>query len=511
MNSFQRIFNLKVLSLIGVALFILAFSIHAHSDADLGWHLRYGQYFFSTGHVLKDNILTYVWPNYKWVQASWGYDLLVFQIFSIFGFPGLSFAAGLTTLLIFGLISWPQTKFKFWQIFFLASLFLTQAAPLYYTGFRSQTPSALFFTIVIIIAYQTLCTNKNTFISNKSFYLLPIIFLTWANMHGGFALGLGLISLMWAMEGIIFLYKRLKNKHFEPAVVKKWALFGVIIIFSSITPLINPWGGRIYEESFKHSSNTNLNYITEWRPTYIDYPQELAISFIFICFALLIFVIRRKITDLPIIIALLFNFLIAAAAVRFIITFGILLTYYLALVLPHLNVSLLKKSVFAYLLPILIIFLIVIDMFFTHRYFLFVSPVKIMNYNWADYCNEFLRCDENITEIMQKKLPVGRGFNPYDYGGYLEWRVPKIKIFMDGRMAAWEENGDTPPVIHGDDVFLDGSPGSFIKFNSQYHFHWVIIPTQASASRYLDALSKAGQWEKIYEGPVYSYYVKNTN
>jgi hypothetical protein len=32
----------------------------------------------------------------------------------------------------------------------------------------------------------------------------------------------------------------------------------------------------------------------------------------------------------------------------------------------------------------------------------------------------------------------GNLFNDFDYGGYLIWKLPEYKIFIDGRMQAWD-------------------------------------------------------------------------
>jgi len=35
----------------------------------------------------------------------------------------------------------------------------------------------------------------------------------------------------------------------------------------------------------------------------------------------------------------------------------------------------------------------------------------------------------------------GNFYAPYNWGGYLIWQYPEKKVFIDGRMAIWEENG----------------------------------------------------------------------
>jgi hypothetical protein len=86
--------------------------------------------------------------------------------------------------------------------------------------------------------------------------------------------------------------------------------------------------------------------------------------------------------------------------------------------------------------------------------------------------------------------------------------VPQVKTFIDGRMAAWSENGKTPPVIAGDNVFLQKSPITFRKFEIEYDFRWVIVPTKSNIADYLNDLVTNGKWERRYKDEFWSYFVK---
>lgn len=109
---------------------------------------------------------------------------------------------------------------------------------------------------------------------------------------------------------------------------------------------------------------------------------------------------------------------------------------------------------------------------------------------------------------MRADPPKGNGFHPYDYGGYLSWRVPMVKTFLDGRMPAWVENGKTPPIIDGDRVFMDPTPVTFRRFENEYDFSWAIIPNPSKLILYLDQLVANGVWEKRFSDNLFSYYVK---
>lgn len=477
-----------------VIFLVFILSLKPPVDLDLGWHLRYGQYFFQTGRVLKDNILSYIWPNYHWVQASWGYDLLVYQLFTRFGLASFSIAGAVLTVLIFFLITRSISRFSFFQYFFLAAVFLTQAVPLYATGLRSQIPSALMFTLTLLVAIQAVEKNKP-----KLLFLLPVLFLIWANFHGGFSLGLILLFLYGAGFFILYLLRKFKN-------AKVLSFFGLSLIASAATPFINPWGFRIYEETFKHSSNLNLNLITEWTPLYQFNTVAFFISVICFLFTAVILITVKKMQSLPYLFMLLAVTYLGFSAIRFLILFAILITVILAQNLTKIVFN--PPKLFRYFLDTFLVVALLADIFFFNLY-LSLPPANLLTYSWTDYCNFMHDCSEEITQIMLKNPPSGHGFHPYNYGGYLAWRVPQVQTFLDPRMPSWEdEAGHTPPIQEGDAVFTKQNPLVFEKFNSLYHFNWAIIPTGTAASAYLDSLSQLGLWQKLYGDNWYNYYRK---
>ena len=492
------------------AVFILA-TLQAPVDLDLGWHLRYGEYFFQTGKVLKDNIISSVWPDYKWVQASWGYDLLVYQMFTRFGFIGLSLGSILITLLIFWLLIRPVARFSPTELFLLGVIFLSQTPLLYYTGLRSQTPSTLLFALALVIGDNLLKPHPSgIFARKKTLLLLPLIFLIWTNMHGGFTLGLAVLGILWMVHGLLIL-AHFKNWVKTPVIsLKNWLLFGIFFVASLAVPIINPWGIRIYEETLKHSTNLNLTSITEWMPL-TDNKIATVVATVIAIFVLSLSLARCQILNLPIITAFLLITVFAFGAIRFLILFGVMAVYFLAQNLPEVNLKLRKYKSFKKInlvVTVLVIFLVVYDLTTTKVYF---SPpnLKVLTFSWDDYCNFMQDCSERLTEAMLKNPPSGVGFNPYSYGGYLSWRVPQIKTFIDGRMSAWAVGDKTPPLVQSFQTVQDGGVLSFRQLDNLYHFRWVIIKTPTQTARYLEKLSQVGQWKIAYQDNNYSLYIKN--
>src|SRR3989344_6933744 len=70
-------------------------SLFHPSDPDLGWYLKYGQYFFDKHEILRENIFSSQMAGLSWVNHSWGTDLISYLTFDSFGFLGLSILGAL--------------------------------------------------------------------------------------------------------------------------------------------------------------------------------------------------------------------------------------------------------------------------------------------------------------------------------------------------------------------------------------------------------------------------------
>src|SRR4051794_10465731 len=112
----MKVFN-KILSVLPYLLVFLT-SLYVPSDPDLGWHLKYGEYFFQHGQVLRDNPYSSLMPNYHWANVSWGTDVITYATYSLGGFLGLTIASALLVTATFYFFS-KAARLSLWNQIFL--------------------------------------------------------------------------------------------------------------------------------------------------------------------------------------------------------------------------------------------------------------------------------------------------------------------------------------------------------------------------------------------------------
>ena len=226
-------------------------SLFNPADADLGWHLKYGEYFFQNGHILRENIYSTMMPGYQWVNISWMTDLITYTAYHNFGFFGLTILSALVVTATFYFFS-QAFKLDFWQQAFLFPLLLNLEYLVTHISFRGQLLTLLFFSVLFFLISKYADNRK------KLLILVVPLFTIWSNIHGEFVLGLAIFA-SW-----IFFY--FISSITQGKKISDIKLPVIILFLSSLSAMINPFGAKVYLETIRHFGNPLQKYIVEWLP-----------------------------------------------------------------------------------------------------------------------------------------------------------------------------------------------------------------------------------------------------
>ena len=463
-----------------VNLAILLLCIFPPSDVDLGWHLRYGEYFFQHGRILRENIFSYTFPGYQWVNHSWLYDPIVYLVFKSGGFLLVSLFGALLLFVAVKILSRAVRATSLEQII-IAFAFVYLGVHSLAEGVRSRHVTFVF------LAVQYLILQKRR--ENGHYLLiLPPLYILWANLHGTFTEGLLYLFFVCLADAVNVCRDRKANLPF-------WLKLAAIGMACGLAALINPFGMHVFEEAFKHSSDSHLEIIDE----FIKFSLILDHSIGFLIYMGIIaagLIWQRKkeyfIEALPLAPFLYLSF----NGARHIAIFALLsLPLAVKLVRPVLAGMYdlpYYRHVFRLSLVIIAVYLLVN-----------VSRNNILSYSWDDYCRFSTDCSEGSVQYLHDNPPKGYGFNSYDWGGYLIWRVPGIKPFIDGRMHLWQVNGH---YIIDDYLQLMNALGYGQNAYYGIPISWVIIPTDSDLSKVLSSGALAG-WKTAYRDSKASIYI----
>lgn len=251
MSIFKPSLILKVLVFIGLlALIILIFSQKTDlNSSDLGRHLNNGRVLWDNYDILFKNSYSYTEPNFPFINHHWFYGVIVYFIYQVAGFSGLTIfniLLVLATFILVFLISVNKIKLAranvssqtkvdgFYLISFISLpviLLLSQRVEI-----RPEILSALF----IVITYLLLELGENGKRKYLPWLLVPL-FLFWVNTHIYFFIGLAFIGF----KVLELLLKTFKKKG---ADYQKLFQFIGIFLGATLISLLNPntWRGLIY-------------------------------------------------------------------------------------------------------------------------------------------------------------------------------------------------------------------------------------------------------------------------
>lgn len=413
----------KIVSGVLPFLFVFLASIFNPLDPDLGWHLKYGEYFFQHWQPLRENIYSSEMANFHWANISWGADLFYYIFFHLGGFLGLTLGGAAVITLTFYFFS-KAFDLDYWEqaIIFPAILFFE--SPVNANSFRAQLLSMLLLSILMYIITRFQKGNR------KVLYFIPLLFLLWANLHGLFLLGLA-IFLLW--EGLFIVSKFLKERSIQ-ALFPHLKILVPITILSLIATVIHPFGLGIYSDALLHLNNPLLKWVTEYGA--ID---ELSVQWYNLIIVAIIvgigttaFVIKQILYEkLPLVGALAIIYFLSLWVRRYSWAMYYLVMPFLKPIAEFLRPSS-KAGIFRGATFLFLVYL-------SGALFLKYPFSQYANYTWDDYCQEFLLCSSKSAEALRQYYKPGKTMTPYNLGGWMIWNYPDMKPSTDGRMHLWRD------------------------------------------------------------------------
>ncbi len=471
-------------ALLYLAVFI--FSINLPTDPDLGWHLKYGEYFFKTGTILRENIFSTMMPYYNWVNHSWASDVLIYFFYNHFGFIGISLlGAGIVTLTFFVLSK--AFNLTLWNKAIIFPIIFLLVSNVNAVSFRSQMMS-YFFTVVLF--YVLSLYGKNP----KRLLLTIPLFLIWANFHGGFIVGIILLGGYLGIKKALELKDNFNIKNIIPAVK-----FEFIVVVGILTAtLVNPFGYGVYLESLNHFGNPWLKYVSEWS-AFEDLSQQWWKLIIFVNLylvgVLLLFMGGKLKKNLTFALLILLFMGLSFYERRYAWSMYYLSVPILIGISEFLKPS--SKSVQKTAVLILSSLFLILAIHFKE------PPKYYLSMNWNRFClNPSNACSYGAIDFISRNKLTENLSTPYSWGGWMIWNFPEIKPSVDGRMHLWKDK-------NGYSAFGEYyTNAQDWKSIDKSRYDTVLVLKQKPMFKRLKKLSREGKWKFLYEDDFSAVFVR---
>jgi hypothetical protein len=444
-------------------------------DPDTLWQIKVGQWILDQRAVPYSDIYSFSRNGDVWLSTSWLSQLLFAAVYAHWGWTGVvvltSIAIASATAIFFALL---QRHLSRAHALLFSLLAIMLAAP-----HLLARPHVLALPVMVAWSGALMAAADRS--KAPSLLLLPLMAL-WANLHGGFVLGLALIGPI----GLEALESAAPERRLVLAL--RWALFGLASLVASCC---TPYGwssllgaARILDlgESFK--------VIAEWRSADFSAFNTFEAALL----GLLGLAFYRGLTlSAPRILLILVMVWMALTHVRSIETFGILVPLVLAKPLaarpktassePTADAQPRWSAVTAFAALTIVMAAWASTSIFAARHAFTFSTIQ--------------------TPVAAVDLLISRKaervFNSYGFGGYLITR--DVKPFVDGRSELYGEKFLMDFFAAEDARDVDG----LLRMLDDYRIDATLLTSDSPAARVLDHIPG---WTRAYADKMAVVHVR---
>lgn len=409
--------SLLLTAVLGVALSLsLQFSLV--TDPDIWWHLRTGQWILTHGAIPQTDPFSSLGDNVSWVAYSWLFAVILYGFYQAWGLLGIVIYTLALTLLISLALLWltHQRAQHVSTSIGLTAAGMLACVPLWMP--RSWLFTILFFLLELILLDSARQTGKRS-----RLYWLPLLFAVWANLHIQFIYGL-LPLVLWLCEPWLeqccqrpFAYQNLRPRFARGS-------WGVVFACVGAT-LLTPYHWRLYQTLLEIVRQKGMyQYIEELQSLSFRDPSH------WIVLALVLGAVfalgwQRGGKPLPVLL-LLVGALLAFRAQREVWVVVIAAVWLLATArtatASQVQPTPLLLSVFQVPVILALSGLLLWAMIQRHQ----ISATSLQQKLARSY-------PVAAAQFVAERNYPGPLYNHFNWGGFLMWNLPHLRVAMDGR------------------------------------------------------------------------------
>ena len=492
---------MRGMSAFGLLLLIIIvnFALQPLTEPDFGWHLRTGLDALQRQLSLPaTDPYSHTMPDWAWVEHAWLTDVFIAGIYRLFGALGvIVFFTGVTigAWFISAAVASAGPAFRW----LACTLSLWVALP--YLGARTQLVTLLGLGMLLWILKRW--RDGNDSLS----WWIPPLFLLWANLHGGFVVGLLVLGLVIVTTSILrWLSDRriVSCGHFDERLFSREELRRLVLLaaVSACLTLINPYGWRLHAEILDSLSNRfMLEMLQEWQPLSISALAGRRYALYLAGLGIGMVLWYRRIQPVRWVVGVVF----LAFSFRHMRNIPFFLIWSLPLVADILALAF-ERSFARWPLSdgwarkgelaaagLLAAFLWWVGPEHVHR-------VALSGTRPAEFFKATSYPIEAVEWLHAHHEQAGeRLYNDYAYGGFLLWWLPGTKIFIDGRMPAWQRGQRD---IFRDYLALTGEIPD-MSVLAKYSVDWALVKRQTPLE---EGLARSAAWSRVYDDEKAAIY-----
>jgi hypothetical protein len=232
-------------------------------DPDFFWHITAGKLIAQTGQVPSTDPFSFTWFGKPWTPHEWFSEVLIYWLVTGLGRIGGLIVFGLFPAAIFAVLAAALRRETGARVLALALPFAVGAYVM--IGFVTLRPQAISWLLLAILIWFLMAARPDR---PRRFLLLVPLFILWANLHGLYVIGLGVVGLytLFTLAGRTPMSSQLG-----------WVLATLLGVIGA--SMVTPAGpiGILYPLRYVEGGDWGLANIAEWQSPNFHEPAHMGL------------------------------------------------------------------------------------------------------------------------------------------------------------------------------------------------------------------------------------------
>jgi hypothetical protein len=415
----RKLFAFPVMLASIVVLWVYLAAGHGVGDPDIWWHLKNAEHLFQNGRLPDSDLFSFTMAGHPWVNHEWLAEIPYYLAWRAGGLTGLYVLFLLLLIVILlGNFYWAFRTSGNLKGAFLVGCYSVLLAAV------SFGPRMILFGYLAMLLLLLLLWRERTS-GDAPLWTMPLIFCFWINCHASWLFGFILLAIFMVSGLWEGSWGRVEARRWSRRQFRRLLAYGGVSVAALF---VNPIGYRLvfYPFEFIFEQKLNVASIDEWASVnFHDARGKVVLAFLAALF--LGALLRNCRWKLEEVLLAGLGIYLGLTHIRFLFLAALVTAPFAARLLdlvppyrPEIDKAAINAVILAGVLTVVVA--------------RFPSEAKLQR-------DVEQRYPEAALRYMEQQGIRGRTFHDYVWGGYLVWRAPWMKTFVDGRTDIFETGG----------------------------------------------------------------------